>query len=135
MYFTEAFLESIPQFHIILTISYMSRGKYFMSTINDTILFIVTFTTSVLSAALGMSKYLKLGPCRLLPKNGWCGGFPWLMLSMASTLVGKGITFAHPLSFGRTTSFFEIILGLACTYAIPLLYVCEYFKIILLLCI
>ena len=57
-------------------------------------LFLITFVTSVFSSAWGMTMYLKLGPCRILPKNGFCGGFPLVMLSVGSTLVGKGLSFA-----------------------------------------
>ena len=40
----------------------------------DPNLFIVTFVTSVLTATLGIAKFLKIGPCRLVPDQGSLGG-------------------------------------------------------------
>ena len=61
---------------------------------NNHILFLLAFSTSVFSSVLGLTKYLKLGPCRILPRKRFCGGFPLVMLSMGSTLVGKVLSFA-----------------------------------------
>ena len=49
--------------------------------VRNQILFLVTFSTSVFSAALGMTKYLQHGPCRLIPKGKYLGAFPILFLS------------------------------------------------------
>ena len=62
----------------------------------DPHLFIATFATSVLTATLGIAKFLKIGPCRLVPDQGPLGGhgtlaFFMLMLNIASTIVSKGI--------------------------------------------
>ena len=62
----------------------------------DPHLFIATFTTSVFTATLGIAKFLKTGPCRLVPDQGPLGGhgtlaFLMLMLNIASTIVSKGI--------------------------------------------
>ena len=62
----------------------------------DPDLFIATFATSVLTATLGIAKFLKIGPCRLVPDQGPLGGhgtlaFMVLMLNIASTIVSKGI--------------------------------------------
>ena len=37
--------------------------------------FILTFLSSLLSASFGMTKFLKVGPCRLLPNQGYLGGY------------------------------------------------------------
>ena len=58
------------------------------------ILFFLVFSTSVFSSVLGLTKYLKLGPCRILPRKRFCGEFQLVMLSMGSTLVGKVLSFA-----------------------------------------
>ena len=58
-------------------------------------LFITTFATSVLTATLGIAKFLKTGPCRLLPDQGPLGGhgtlpFFMLMLNIFSIIINKG---------------------------------------------
>ena len=58
-------------------------------------LFIFTFTSSALTATLGIAKFLKTGPCRLVPDEGPLGGhgtlsFSILMLNIALTIVSKG---------------------------------------------
>ena len=58
-------------------------------------LFLVTFALSVFSATFGIAKFLKSGPCRLLPNDGPIGGYgtvPFLLLmaNIASTILAKG---------------------------------------------
>ena len=72
-------------------------------------LFITTFATSVLTATLGIAKFLKIGPCRLVPDQGPLGGhgtlaFLMLMLNIASTIVSKGIMLPA-LGFGIENEF------------------------------
>ena len=50
-------------------------------------LYIATFISSVLTATFGIAKFLKIGPCRLVPDEGLLGGhanisFPLLMLNI-----------------------------------------------------
>ena len=61
--------------------------------------FIVTLATSIFSTAFGISKFLKSGPCRLVPNEGFGGGFGTLgfillFLSVAFSLASKGILLA-----------------------------------------
>ena len=61
--------------------------------------FIVTLTTSLFSTAFGISKFLKSGPCRLVPNEGCLGGFGTLgfillFFSVAFSLASKGILLA-----------------------------------------
>ena len=63
------------------------------------ILFVATFATSVVSASLGIAKFLKLGPCRLIPNEGILGGygslnFLLLLFNVACTMVAKGLILA-----------------------------------------
>ena len=64
--------------------------------IYDSDLFLVTFSSSVFTAAFGIAKYLKMGPCRLLPNEGpplgGYGqiGFLLVMVNVASTIFLKG---------------------------------------------
>ena len=91
----EPFLESIPQIHILLTIWTLNDDIYFgeekecidaLSAGNiNAIRFVISFSTSLFSAASGISKYLRSGPCRLFPKKGFFGGFPLLIIRYGFT--------------------------------------------------
>ena len=91
-FISEPFLESVPQIHILLILWLLeSEITFFL----NPGLFIFTFTSSALTATLGMAKFLKTGPCRLVPDEGPLGGhgtlsFLILMLNIALTIVSKG---------------------------------------------
>ena len=93
VFISEPFLEAVPQIHILLILWVLNfRITYDL----NPGLFIATFTTSVFTATLGIAKFLKTGPCRLVPDQGPLGGhgtlaFIILMLNIASTIVSKGI--------------------------------------------
>ena len=64
-----------------------------------------TFSSSILSASFGMTKFLLFGPCRILSKNALFGGygglkFIVLFLNMLCTLLAKGLFL--PLSSHRS---------------------------------
>ena len=89
---SEPFLEAVPQIHCLLVILVLDELVAYGA--NHT-LFIVTFSSSVLTASLGIAKFLKTGPCRLVPDQGPMGGhatlgFFLLMVNIALTIVGKG---------------------------------------------
>ena len=102
--FSEPFIESIPQVHILLTLwveEYeLLVGSERLDSNNKTfILFVATFSTSIVSASLGIAKFLKLGPCRLIPNEGILGGygslnFLLLLLNVACTICSKAIFLA-----------------------------------------
>ena len=82
----------MPQIHCLLVILVLDELVAYGA--NHT-LFIVTFSSSVLTASLGIAKFLKTGPCRLVPDQGPMGGhatlgFFLLMVNIALTIVGKG---------------------------------------------
>jgi hypothetical protein len=82
-------IEAVPQVHILL---FLWGSGYFE--LSDQ--FFVTFSLSVVSASLGIAKFLKLGPCRLVPGDGPLGGycrpsFLLLVLNIAAWLVCKGV--------------------------------------------
>ena len=65
----------------------------------DYYMFFVAFSTSIMSASLGMAKVLKVGPCRILGEGGPLGGlgaprFLLLLVTMGVTLGGKGFILA-----------------------------------------
>ena len=92
-FISEPFIEAVPQMHILLILFMLNPTvTYYL----DKKLFIATFATSVFTATLGIAKFLKTGPCRLVPDHGPLGGhgtlaFLMLMLNIASTIVSKGI--------------------------------------------
>ena len=70
--------------------------------ITDTF-FVATFVTSIFSAAFGMTKLLKVGPCSIVPRNKYGLGFFLSFLSILFGLAGKGIQ----LAFMAVDLFFE----------------------------
>ena len=68
--------------------------KFFGETPEKSALFYFSFTTSVISASLGMSRLLLNGPSRFVRKTGRLGGYlQWgfvlLMLSIMSGIIAK----------------------------------------------
>ena len=94
---SEAFVESVPQVHILIGIWAISRGGGCESPVQkDGHLFIVTFTLSVLSATFGVAKFIKSGPARMINNEkclmGFCSAaFILLFFNIAATLVGRGV--------------------------------------------
>ena len=56
--------------------------------------FLATFCTSIFSAAFGMTKLLKVGPCSIMPRNKYGLGFFLSFLSILFGLAGKGLLLA-----------------------------------------
>ena len=101
----EAFCEAVPStlvmtFLMVRTMGIYSNledysliiGEYDSS---DLYLFLLAFSTSVLSSSLGLAKVLKSGPCRVVREGGALGGlvtprFLLLTLACGFTLAGKG---------------------------------------------
>ena len=54
---------------------------------------LLTFSLSVLSAAFGMSRFFNVGPCRLVPYGKMNVGFLFLVISIATCMVGKGTVY------------------------------------------
>ena len=85
-------LESIPQTHILLCLVGQNKSLIFGK---DSTQFWLTFATSSMSAAFALSKFLKTGPCRLVPDVGRLGGFfergfICLLVNIALTILIKG---------------------------------------------
>ena len=98
--FAEAVLSTIVAAYLMEKVLYRGEeqdlimGNSFISKY----LFFVTFSTSFISAALGMAKSLKVGPCRILAEGGSLGGlatskFFLLFVTIAVTLGGKVFIF------------------------------------------
>ena len=62
--------------------------------------FVATFATSVLTGAFGVAKFMKLGPCKFIPKEsgfmiGFASfGFPAVAWSIIVALLGKAFSIA-----------------------------------------
>ena len=126
----------MPQIHILLILWVLNVNITF--NLNPA-LFVTTFATSVLSATLGIAKFLKTGPCRLVPDQGPLGGhgtlaFFLLMLNIASTTVSKGLmlpAIAYNIKYNGVSLFYgypdgalkAIALWLAICYSPQILYV------------
>ena len=88
----EPFLEAVPQIHVLLGLWVLEETITFGLSPK---LFIATFSSSVLTATLGIAKFLKVGPCRLVPDEGILGGhgnlgFLLIMVNIATTILSKG---------------------------------------------
>ena len=89
-FFSEPFLESIPQIHILMCLI-VSNNSFISGYVAFTII------SSVLSGGFGIAKFFKTGPCKILPRSsgfldGFVSlGFPAVLLSVIATLLGKGL--------------------------------------------
>ena len=61
-FFSEPFIESIIQVYILLALLFY---KPKLITGENQTIFAITFSSSILSASLGISKFLLFGPCRI----------------------------------------------------------------------
>ena len=83
-------MESIPQIHILMCLIVSDN-----SFISDYVAF--TIIISALSGGFGIAKFLKTGPCKIIPSSsgfldGFVSlGFPAVVLSAIATLLGKGL--------------------------------------------
>ena len=90
-------MESIPQMHLSWILLMSTQGTLVEGQRQSTesvILFYMSFTLSVISASLGMTRLLMNGPSKLIKKQGKFGGYgqcPFfiLFLSIASCLIAK----------------------------------------------
>ena len=99
-------LESIPQTHILLCLAGQNKKLIFGK---DATQFWLTFATSSMSAAFALSKFLKTGPCRLVPDVGRLGGFfergfICLLVNVALTILIKAANLTAVLQGFRSQS-------------------------------
>ena len=85
----------------------------------STAFFIATFFTSIISAAFGMTKLLKVGPCSIVPRNKYGLGFFLSFLSILFGLLGKAMLFANMVRSGKL----GIGICLGTCYLPPMIYV------------
>jgi len=102
----EIFTEAVPTalimtFLMVVTIDDQS-GVVIGEGLSE-ILFFVSFTTSALSAGLGLAKCLKVGPCRVLAEGGCLGGllaprFLLIFVACLLSLLVKGVALGSPFT-------------------------------------
>jgi hypothetical protein len=108
----EIFTEAVPTAFImtfLLVVRSYGSADVIIGEGRSEVLFFVSFTTSVLSAGLGLAKCLKVGPCRVLAEGGCLGGLlaPRFLLIFAACLLsplGKGLALASPFASGYLTT-------------------------------
>ena len=136
--FSEPFLESVPQVHVLLVIAAGSKTYQWQSQINKGVIdisdtfFLATFCTSIFSAAFGMTKLLKVGPCSIVPRNKYGLGFFLSFLSILFGLAGKGFLLACWLAFPFATDSvrtFGIGFCLGTCYLPPIVFVSTNFRV------
>ena len=81
-------------------------------------MFCTTFSISVFSASVGIAKFLKMGPCQIVPSDKWNCGFFLLFLSVAFSLLGKGCVLAFTLETNKN-DFVSILAMWMCTCLMP----------------
>ena len=110
----------------ILSLSF-DKGSSGYGIINPTgPIFLTTFILSILSATLGLTKFLKNGPCQLVPHDFYGCGFISVMLIMFFSLLWKGgHFFLFLLSRQDDSNLTNSILIWICCFVIPhIIYVC-----------
>ena len=121
--FSEPFLEAVPTTFILLAIYFRDRyifggsERNFLG-IQKWLMFWITFGISVFSGSLGMAKFLKLGPCKIVPSDKFHCGFVLVIFSIATSMVGKGLVLASSLS-GEYRDYLIIVLIWICSCILP----------------
>ena len=101
----------MPQVHVLFLIWVLSDEGSCDSPINGLrdLHFIITFVSSVINAAFGISKFLRAGPCRFIRIDTFLMGFGTLsylllFLNIAATIVAKGLSLAWAIVGGVAIS-------------------------------
>ena len=83
-------MESIPQIHVLICLLVSNSN-----TISGSVPF--TLALSIFSGGFGIAKFMKTGPCKMVPSTsgflyGFVSlGFPAMVFSVIATFVGKGL--------------------------------------------
>ena len=151
--FTEPFLEAVPQVIVLLCIGFLSgAGKEYTYSCapqncgivsllpNEDPWFFSTFCLSVFSASFGMTRFLKVGPMTLVPRNSYGVSFFIAFFLVAIAIVSKGAALAFLLSVNingprsSTTYIIRIAFWLGTCVLPSFLYVSTYIIDIIFLC-
>jgi len=110
----EVFYESVPSMlvmtYLLVRASYIgTEGRELIFNVGnlgsfDSVLFLVGFSSSIITSSLGLAKNLKVGPCRILPEQKrYLGGllsprFVLIFFACGFTLLGKGVALANAVA-------------------------------------
>ena len=113
--FSEPFLEAVPQVMVMMCIAFLSGlsygssySKWDCAPQNCGIVSLVpsqdpwffgTFCLSVFSASFGMTRFLKVGPMTLVPRNSYGLSFFIALFLVAIAIVSKGAALAFLISY------------------------------------
>ena len=132
-FFSESFLESVPQCLILSTlriydpeIFYIEYSITPMEGFSQYAFGWIAFVTSAYSSVFGMAKFLKSGPCRLIPNEGPLGGFTtgsFLLLFLTTLVMVFVKIFSCLYIMLITYNPLQIILSFVLNCGIPFLYV------------
>ena len=109
-YILEPYVEAVPTVLILLALAFrnpdlfIGKEENFLG-IRKTDMFITTFSISVFSGSFGMAKFLKLGPCQIVPSQDMHCGFFFVFMTMATTLVSKGCVLAFSLTWDSNPTY------------------------------
>ena len=93
----------------------------------------LTLATSIASGGFGIAKFLKSGPCKIIPSDGrFLDGFvslglPAVVLSILATILGKGFLLPVVADNGPELSFLRVLMWIGLNLVPPFLYVSSYF--------
>ena len=106
--FTEAVFSTLIMTYLLVRAVGGAEGREIIFNRNNSDLFLVAFSTSIICSSLGLAKNLKVGPCRILPEQKrFLGGFILLFFSCGLTLFSKGLALA--LTFGDSEAELSIL--------------------------
>ena len=111
-YFSEPFIEAVPTVFILLLLMFRDeqskRGKgfffgsehVFFGLISKDRMIYATFSISVITASLGISKFVKVGPCQFVPSDKWHCGIFLVFLNVMATICAKGCVLGFSVGGG-----------------------------------
>ena len=115
--FSEPFLEAVPQVMVMLCIAFLSGFSNGVGRVGGcspqncgivSLLpwvdpwFFGTFLLSVFSASFGMTRFLKVGPMNLVPRNSYGLSFFIALFLVAIAIVSKGAALALLITKARS---------------------------------
>ena len=116
--FAEPFLEAVPQVIVLLCIGFLSGSAHPNGYVGSCApqncgivsldpyadpWFFGTFLLSVFSASFGMTRFLKVGPMTLVPRNSYGVSFFIAFMIVAIAIVSKGAALAILLANANTS--------------------------------
>ena len=101
--FSEPYIEAVPTVLILLVLVLKNNDTFLGTELNflgieKQTMFFITFSISVFAGSFGIAKFLKLGPCQIVPSQDLHCGFFFVFITMGTTLIAKGCVLSFSLS-------------------------------------